>query len=468
MDTIILRFRGTDMGIDTIFEHNKIVNDNGYVWWGWWKKKEEKSNNKELQDLRRKISSNEKVSIGIFDRTNNLFFKTELLDLEYNFKKLKESPEKQYTPSYYNNNKLYCWFKISEIIKITENEFVTQFSEIPSQIKTLYVLPLAKSSKRNFRKNIDSNYILHLSDIHFGVDFGFPDSATPDNTPLIDRLKSYFEFENKIKIGLVIISGDITSRGDANILFGAATNFLNSLCEILEIDKDQIIIVPGNHDIPLKNADFHDYSHEAAYKNFLKSFYNEDKSLSGIDHFVTNDGLEIDILRINSVRLRTKSEMNYGFVGWDDYRRIIEDTIHLNSKSIKIAVLHHHLLPVPNEEQIDPDSEFSSVSVTLDSGKVIEGLQNYNFSIVLHGHQHVPGLNKVARGIKLDSKLLLEKEIFLIGAGSAGARIERLNGHMRDNSFSILKIEKGVLNLEALRYNCNKTPDTLFKSEIHF
>lgn len=465
MDTIILRFRDTEKDIDTISEHTNLIDSKGFTWWGWWKKSDEIINEEIFKVLKNKISKGEINTIGIFDRTTNRFFVAQISDVEYNINLKMDSPNVHATPKYYNQVKLHAWFQLCNIQLIPREVFIESFTNIPTSGNTLFVLPY-KEEVDTERISIKNANILHISDIHFGNDFGFPlTTSMKSGSNLIDTIKKYFDFKNKIEIGLVVVSGDITSRGDMGVLQGPASDFLKKLCKVINIGSNQVVIVPGNHDIPLKDANFHDYNHENSFKLFLKEFYGESKEINGYEKFITKDGLKIDILRINSARLRNKAESNFGYVGWDDYRYMIEEN-KKEEDAIKIAVLHHHLIPVPNEEPIDSEYPYGSISVTLDAGKVIEGLHHYDFDIVLHGHQHLPGLNKISRGILNGSNISLDKGLFMSGAGSSGAKVERLTGQLRDNSFSILSLSETNLKIETVQYNSMREPIKLFDSEI--
>ncbi|HML66721.1 MAG TPA: metallophosphoesterase [Dysgonomonas sp.] len=465
MDTIILRFRDTDRQFDTIKEHQDIIDSIGFTWWGWWKKSSEDSNEEAFKDLKEKIIKGEITQIGLFDRTENRFYIAQILDVLYDLENKIGTPDNNSTPIYYNEIKLHSWFKLCNIKSIDKKLFVERFTEIPTKSETFYALPYSEDvvSERILIKN--SN-ILHLSDIHFGDDFGFPHTSSIKGKNLLDKLNEYFKFINKIEVGLLVISGDITSRANIGILQGPATEFLNNLCKMLKLEKDHVIIVPGNHDIPIKDANFYNYNHENAYKIFLNNFYGKEKEITGYEKYITPDGNKIDILRINSSRLRDKSEMNFGYVGWDDYRYLIEENTDNDKDTIRIAVLHHHLIPVPSEEPLDPEYPYGSISLTLDAGKVIEGLQYYNFDFVLHGHQHLPGLCKISRGQINNNKINIKKSLFILGAGSAGAKVARLTENLRDNSFSILFLDKEKLAIESVQYNTIREPNLLFESEI--
>ncbi len=423
------------------------------------------------ENIDKLIKKNKEIRIGLFDRTNDRYYFAKAIDIAYKISSRTLSPNKNNTPNYYNHEKVECWFKLKFIEKINLNLFLEFFKIIPTEDNTFYSIPYSPTDKSDKRITIKNSNILHLSDIHLGADFGFPKVTEPNNKELLEIIKNYFEFKYEKEIGLIVITGDLISRATSHLLFDTCMHFLHQLCELFGLNKEEIVIVPGNHDIPIENHNFFTYSHESAYKAFLEKFYCSDKEIYGIEKYMTKDGLKIDILRINSSRLRSEHDMNFGYVGWVDYKRLIEKEIDFSDESIKIAVLHHHLVSVPHEESLDNDYKYGSISVAIDSGRIIEGLLKYDFNLVLHGHQHIPGCNKIHRGIKNDLSLNLDKGLCLVGAGSAGsagAKNDRLSDHLRDNSFSIIELSNSCFNIHSLQYNPAKEPETFFKSTINY
>src|SRR6478672_8229486 len=71
------------------------------------------------------------------------------------------------------------------------------------------------------------------------------------------------------------------------------------------------------------------------------------------------------------------------------------------------------------------------LSVTLDAGSVVEGLQSHGFQLALHGHQHVPAITRIDRGSAVDGNVELSHGggMVVLAAGSAGAT--RLSDEMR-------------------------------------
>jgi predicted MPP superfamily phosphohydrolase len=82
---------------------------------------------------------------------------------------------------------------------------------------------------------------LHLSDIHFKRNEDYETKRMRDS--LIDKLKEIMEEK---PIDMVFITGDLAYQGefDKDLL-----NFINQIVSILNISKDKLYMVPGNHDL---------------------------------------------------------------------------------------------------------------------------------------------------------------------------------------------------------------------------
>jgi 3',5'-cyclic AMP phosphodiesterase CpdA len=98
--------------------------------------------------------------------------------------------------------------------------------------------------------------ILHLSDLQFGKyhRFGRLGNTQDPNEPyksLLVRLTDDLETlknEPGIRPDLVVITGDIAEWGRPNE-FDDALLFLKELSQHLQISLQQVLVVPGNHDI---------------------------------------------------------------------------------------------------------------------------------------------------------------------------------------------------------------------------
>lgn len=461
-DSVILRYRDVT-GDSTIARHRNLITQAGYVWWGWWKKDAEPSRFNELQELAERAKK-QKLVVGLFDRSTGEFYSAQMTDCVCSDAAIS-TPEPLKTPSYYSNEKLPAWLKLTSIDGLGKAEFLSHFKAIPVGEGTFFPFWRGCSgaiSSPDFVRT-SGNSVLHISDIHFGADFGFPIKRVTGATPLLEVLLSAFRGQPP---AIIVVSGDLTTKADANVLQDEALHFLIQLSEGMKLDRDKVVIVPGNHDIALKKFRPTDYSHENSFHLFTKAFYGESYPYPGLKRFGLANGRQLEILNINSVRLRHERYKHFGYVQWALYEDILRAADY-DPDVIRIATLHHHLVSGPREESVQED-EFveASVSTTLDAGAVIEGLQSHNFTLALHGHQHVPALTKVARASvpnKADDVHDFGAGLVAAAAGSAGADKSRLSDEMRDNSFNVITFSERGFELEAKRFNPTLAPQRLYR-----
>jgi len=464
-DSFVLRFRDLTND-DPIKQHRRLISDTGYVWWGWWKKDSEPGRASELGELRER-SRTEGMTVGLFDRSQRSFFLANVVECVFAEGAIA-SPEPHRTPSYYATEKVSAWLKLTSIEELLEDEFSRTFVDIPTGDGTFFPVWKERSRGSGVQAKLDviplpSSSVLHLSDVHLGADYGFPQRAGPGTTPLLDLIARDFDVE---KPGLIVVSGDFTTRADANVLQDDGLRFLRSLATKLDVDRERFVLVPGNHDIALKKWRPHDYSHENSFHLFVKEFFGEPRPYPDLRQFSAPDGQRIEVLSINSVRLRHETEKQFGYVQWPLYDDFLRKYPH-DPDVIRLAVLHHDLVPAPREETLSTEYPEASVSTTLDAGAVIEGLQHHGFTLALHGHQHVPAITRVARATrpKGAAKALEElgATLVVMAAGSAGAMASRLSNEMRDNSYNIVRLTRDNAEVEARRFTPGSNPETLYR-----
>ena len=90
-------------------------------------------------------------------------------------------------------------------------------------------------------------HILHLSDLHFGT----LDQANLWSTQLRTDLRRELSIPH---LDALILSGDIANYSTQEE-YKAAEQFLSNLCRTLTLNPEQIILVPGNHDLNWKLAE---------------------------------------------------------------------------------------------------------------------------------------------------------------------------------------------------------------------
>lgn len=447
----------------TIREHKRISDEKGGVWWGWWKKEFEPDNHRHLEKLK-DLSGQRSFPVGLVDRSTDEYFIAACEGVVSNIDPVP-SPLRLRTPEYYSGKRCRAWFYFTGFESVDRITFVRCFTKVPKSIEaTLFPIENGKmvDQDRFFHYHDfahDKLRLLHISDIHLGDDYGFAEKASPGQVPIYERLTNDREKVLEAPPNLIVFSGDITTKSNVEVMRSQGLKFLNKICDIFKLDHDQVVIVPGNHDIPLMNYVPNDYSHEGEFRALLKDFYGSDMGTSAMHIFGRGERERIEILAMNSIRLRNVELKNFGYVQWGLYEEELrgQGIEAFDKEAKRIAVLHHHLIPVPYEDELEKDYIYASASATIDSGSVIEGLHNYNFDLALHGHQHVPGVSRISRGINNGrGELHMDSRLNIVSAGSLTS--SRLANYMRNNSYNYIVETDGGYKVTSYEYTSATGP----------
>lgn len=234
---------------------------------------------------------------------------------------------------------------------------------------------------------------------------------------------------------VVVVSGDLVDQGgrgatsDGLTDFQVAATFLKEICRILKIEDKRLLIVPGNHDVdwnsgPAEEDRFRDYLSSTA--DFSSpSFKNGQLTPEVIDLGNIVDGVPVEVALLVSptfsgvpdptqqefsVRLReilarhspqdqqnierlleeAQGHLDIALIGVHQLA-VLDKLTTKSSNRIRLAVLHHHLLPHPHVEV----APFESV---VDAGRVLERLLELGYDLVLTGHKHNRRLVTYRRG----------------------------------------------------------------------
>jgi 3',5'-cyclic AMP phosphodiesterase CpdA len=229
---------------------------------------------------------------------------------------------------------------------------------------------------------------------------------------------------------------------------------LDEFCALrkqLGLEKNQIVPIPGNHDIvryppgtQVSAADIAvgnqtNYKHEREFRTFVHELIERDwrESLNYVRR-VRLDGVDLLLCMMNSCTITATEWTEYGYVGkngLDALRKLAQEKI--DRPTFRFLVLHHHLLPVADVEV--PKSK--GVTLTLDASAILTEAQKAGVHIALHGHQHKP---KIAVYEELAIEGASGGPIHVIANGSAGAKNARLPPGER-NTYCLFRLSaRGV------------------------
>jgi 3',5'-cyclic AMP phosphodiesterase CpdA len=186
--------------------------------------------------------------------------------------------------------------------------------------------------------------IAHISDLHFGR----------EDPPVAEALLA--DLDQRAPM-LVAVSGDLTQRARARE-FRAARVFLDEV-------PGAVLVVPGNHDVPLWDV----------LSRFTRPLRNYRRHLTPeLAPFFHQEDLAV--MGVNTARSWT---FKNGRVSWDEIQRIRDRFAPLPERVFKVLVTHHPFVPSPG----DPDP-----TVVGRGFQALQAAEASGVDLLLAGHLH--------------------------------------------------------------------------------
>ena len=508
--TMILRFR--DLAAQTIEEHQKVLNAHQLVWWGWWHKPDERSPRQAFADFAGVIEKEGSLPVFLLDSGSKKLYRAVMTGIEPSPTDTpRVSPDPDRTPPYYNKEKYRAWFRFSKIEEARETDLrsysydeIDEFSDpnerssyhnkrvdsiveiLERRHKTIWFLQLYRKGHRanrispavsrvpeNFETSpfvTKSSYLVQISDVHFHPDHHAFDVTGGDlhlslaNSVIAD-LRA---LQSDMPPAAVLLTGDFTWMG-TSAEFDLALDFIQRLQSAFDLKPEQLVVLPGNHDIQWSSQDPATYDPkqpvslpaeqaENNYRDFVTKAtgFAPDPYLSMGRRYILGNYLALDVVALNSCRLEQRHFAGFGFV----QRRQLEDAASrmgwhkddVPRVHYRLLTLHHHVVPiVPAEEikQLDP-----SYSLTLDAGQITYAAFRYGVDLILHGHQHHPFSGSLARPPHQDD-FQVGRSLAIHGAGSAGVKRAHIGPGGR-NSYSVLTFSETGVEVQVRSTSSNE------------
>lgn len=507
-------FRFRDLVARTIEAHQEIISDKGSCWWGWWKRPSEDSRTDVWSRLAASASNSTPQTVGLFDSGTGIVYQALVTEVVVPSDESLGNPvaslpdnERERVPLYYRESPFSrAWMRITEI-KLLPNFFGNYSYDVapvlpnytastlkrfigkriigPDELRgmdttiwrvrpareedpaekivlTVPAIPAAVSSEAVRCK---SNRILHITDPHFSLDAhrkrhvwrleGESDSTSHTMADaiaeaLIDK-----------PVGAVLLTGDLTFLGSASE-FAAARVSITKLLGQLDLGVDNLMVIPGNHDIQWGTTN--DYSNgaevisapeeaKANYKQFYTDLFRHDPSphLSMARRFLLPCGLVFEVAALNSSSLSTGKKFLAG-MGKTDEAGWAEASAALGWKTkstlaLRTLAIHHHLTVT---EDIEPASGYyQGYGMAVDAVRLQRLAASHRVQLALHGHKHRAFVwrSSVYELPEHAHKQYKVGEISIVGGGSSGS--EETESYR--NYFNVLDFSPGRLCLEIWR-----------------
>lgn len=283
----------------------------------------------------------------------------------------------------------------------------------------------------------ESFEFIHISDLHFGRDTEkWCDRYDPDRIKNkyphekmdlhLDLTKSLRSDTSVHSLSACVISGDLVDAGENKEVYKDVFENLTAFSKEWFGDAtDRFVIIPGNHDVQWSVRSRSDKRSADGYKMALASFYDKydflfkmyeefGDFLWDIKLFICKN-FKVLICGIDSTLVETSATRGIGYISNSQREKIESAIADLklidDSECIKIAVIHHHVVPILKDITMEGEHK-DRPSLTYDSRDFMRWLTKNNFSLVLHGHQHKPF---IATEHERDGN---RKELIIAGAGT--------------------------------------------------
>jgi 3',5'-cyclic AMP phosphodiesterase CpdA len=303
--------------------------------------------------------------------------------------------------------------------------------------------------------------ILHLSDLHFGEVIDLPtrdagllnyDKGAKHLAQTIYKHIVSGDNEGFSNPDCVLITGDITNRALAHE-FELAEVFLKELTDLLSIDKNRFLILPGNHDISWDAEKSDHHKKYTAFKMFYERFFKTEWSFKKTTKMIVDiPGIDEKILIIgfNSCSVENSSWRGMGYISEHQFNEV-ENWLSKNDGDkfrIRLAALHHHVLPVhnyhPSFVDFNPDQNSLEaenpppVSSMLNASQLLKKCRKLKVSAILHGHAHTQYSVRQTNFLEIDAKDSdhISRSIAVIGTGTPSS--ERLDNY-HNKCFQIIQ-----------------------------
>jgi 3',5'-cyclic AMP phosphodiesterase CpdA len=245
--------------------------------------------------------------------------------------------------------------------------------------------------------------IAHLSDLHFGA-----------HDPAI--VEALLRALAELAPDIVVISGDLTQRA-RRTQFRAADAFLRRI----EADGRPVVLVPGNHDIPLFDV----------ARRFLSPLHRWQRYIAGGRRERYFDE-EVAIVGLNTARSLTFKD---GRLSIGQINALAQAFAGAASKAMRLLVTHHPLVVVRGVQEPSWASR--------NSAHAIAAIRAAHAQLLLAGHLHHAGVERGPPDLAHPSA---DARILVIQAGTATSWRRRGS----PNSFNLLHIDGGTLAVDLI------------------
>lgn len=250
--------------------------------------------------------------------------------------------------------------------------------------------------------------ILHISDLHFG----------PPYVPEIGE--ALLRIAPQLEPDLLVASGDFTQRAKE-------PQFAEAQAFLARLPQKPLVVVPGNHDIPLYRVRERIFRPYELYRKYISKELESTLAIDGavIVALNTTDPLRV----ITNGRVR-REQLNF-------VRKVFSAA---PQDAIRIVVAHHHFAPAPDYDNRD--------DVMARGREALDTFTELGVDLIMGGHLH-----RAYIGNSLDVYPSKDRTNGIIIVQSGTTTSQRGRAREREkNSFNLVKITGELVRITHYMY----------------
>lgn len=321
--------------------------------------------------------------------------------------------------------------------------------------------------------NDDDFIVIHLSDIHIGDKYLFRidgDINSAYNRSIVDIfIKDINKLNLKGRIDALVVSGDFTETAEWSE-FLKSQILIEKLLDVLGLRVNQLIVIPGNHDIQWKPEKFNNIDPLTGisrdnFNSFLKILnisdqYEKKSSFNEItfikEVFSKSGNRILRILGMDSNLIEGPKASGIGYIGnnvMQDAYKLLEESNQRN-KSIKNIstwiTTHHHVFPATSPKVQSAYNK--NISLIANTAQLLSFANHNNVEMILHGHEHQPSITITRRWPSSNNKSL--HPLVSLGAGSFGGNESITSPYARNQYYIIYdQKDRSIIRSRSLIHN---------------
>lgn len=507
-------FRFRDLVAPTVEEHRRTISEHKSCWWGWWKRPSEDNRIDVWQAIKEAVADGNRVPVGLFDSGNDDVYRAWVTEIVL---PLEESQSTNATPSvpagelalvpgYYRESPFSrAWMRLIEIEEPIKFFGEYSFAEAPNlpnytsetlarlngkvilspdelrgmdttiwkvrprvegdlEEKIIFTTPRLPGAISHEVVRCQSDIILHITDPHFSTGgnraqhvWRLEGEIGQSGTTMAEAIT---QASSGRKIGLIIVTGDLTFTGEVSE-FQEAARSLQRLLGNLDLNTEHLVVVPGNHDIRWTTSAIYRENDEvtaapaaarANYITFYRQLFRHEPSphLSMGRRYLLPCGLAVEVCALNSSSLETGKNFLAG-MGRIEEASFGDVAVQLgwakSTMALRILAVHHHLALTEN---LEPAAGYlRGYGLAVDAVRIQRMAAKHGVQLALHGHKHRAfiwrsSIYELPEFSQPEHRL---GPLSIAGGGSAGSKDTTGNC----NYFNLLQLRPGALQLEIFR-----------------